>query len=224
MEMLRRCPLAIAQWLVHCATAVSTAVLGQSHKDNAHCTAVEEQPEAKEVQLSQPSFTSLLMISSGLRDQLHLPPLDLAWNPVVMTHVGVCVWTKTCHVPSVKKGLSECRKVLCQVTLFYIKNNRNLDAGTPRGKQAGRHTTLTLGGSSMRWMPAWPFMVAIIFRWLSMHSVTVFLIRFSSSCSMVIMLKVGKKSGQNVMLHELTSARFTRAGSFLTCENYSWQW
>ena len=58
--------VAIAQRLVHCATAVSTAVLGQSHKDNVRCTAVEEQPEAKEVQLSQPSSTSLLMISSGL--------------------------------------------------------------------------------------------------------------------------------------------------------------
>ena len=39
---------------------------GQSHKDNIRCTAVEEQPEAKEVQLSQPSSISLLMISSGL--------------------------------------------------------------------------------------------------------------------------------------------------------------
>ena len=58
--------LAIAQRLVHCTIAVSTAVLGQSHKDNVHCTAVEEQPEVKEVQLSQPSSTSLLMISSGL--------------------------------------------------------------------------------------------------------------------------------------------------------------
>ena len=63
MEVLRRCPLAIAQRLVHCAIAVSTAVLGQSHKDNVRCTAVEEQLgqlEAKEVQLSQPSSTSLL--------------------------------------------------------------------------------------------------------------------------------------------------------------------
>ena len=50
---------------VHRAIAVSTAVLGQSHKDNVLCTAVEEQLEAKEVQLSQPSSTSLLMISSG---------------------------------------------------------------------------------------------------------------------------------------------------------------
>ena len=54
MEVLRRCPLAIAQRLVHCAVAVSAAVL-----DNVLCTAVEEQPEAKEVQLSQPSSTSL---------------------------------------------------------------------------------------------------------------------------------------------------------------------
>ena len=66
MEVLRRCPLAIAQRLVHRAIAVSPAVLGKSHKDNVRCTAVEEQPEAKEVQSSQPSSTSLLMISSGL--------------------------------------------------------------------------------------------------------------------------------------------------------------
>ena len=86
MEVLRRYPFAITQRLVRCAIAVLTAVLGQSHKDNVRCTAVEGQPEAKEVQLSQPSSISLLMISSGLRVQLHLPPLDLTWNPV-----GVCV-------------------------------------------------------------------------------------------------------------------------------------
>ena len=69
MEVLRRCPLAIAQRLVHCAVAVSTALLGQGHKDNVRCTADDEQLgqlEAKEVQLAQPSCTSLLMISSGL--------------------------------------------------------------------------------------------------------------------------------------------------------------
>ena len=65
MEVLRRCPLTIAQRLMHCAIAVSTAVLRQSHKDKVRCTAVEEQLEAKEVQLSQPSSTSLLMISPG---------------------------------------------------------------------------------------------------------------------------------------------------------------
>ena len=56
-EVLRWCPLAIAHLLVHCTIAVSTAVLRQSHKDNVRCTAVEEQPEAKEVKLSQPSST-----------------------------------------------------------------------------------------------------------------------------------------------------------------------
>ena len=43
MEVLRRCPLAIAQRLVHRAIDVSTTVLGQSHKDNVRCTAVDEQ-------------------------------------------------------------------------------------------------------------------------------------------------------------------------------------
>ena len=55
MEVLRRCPLAIAQRLVHCAIAVSTAVIGQSHKDNVRCTAVDQQLgqlKAKAVQLS----------------------------------------------------------------------------------------------------------------------------------------------------------------------------
>ena len=68
-EVLRRCLLAIAQRIVHRAIAVLSAVHGQSHKDNVRCTAVDEQLgqlEAKEVQLSQPSSTSLLMISSGL--------------------------------------------------------------------------------------------------------------------------------------------------------------
>ena len=69
MEVLRRCRVAIAQPLVHCAVAVSTAVLGQSHKDDVRSTAVDEQLgqlAAKEVQFAQPSSTSLLMISSGL--------------------------------------------------------------------------------------------------------------------------------------------------------------
>ena len=57
----RHCPATCA--LPNC---FSTAVPGQSHRDNVRCNADEEQLEAKEVQLSQPSSTSLLMISSGL--------------------------------------------------------------------------------------------------------------------------------------------------------------
>ena len=81
--MLRRCPITIAQRLVHCAIAVSTAVLGQSHKDNVHCTAVEEQLEVKEV----PTFTAQLHLPThdlfwvNLKVQLHLPLLDLLILP-----------------------------------------------------------------------------------------------------------------------------------------------
>ena len=85
MEVLRRCLLAIAQPLVHCAIAVSTAMLGQSHKDNVHCTAVKEQLEAKEVELSQPSSTSLLMIYSGLTSG-PAPPLS-SWS-----RLEPCAW------------------------------------------------------------------------------------------------------------------------------------
>ena len=58
---LRHCPATCA--LRNCCFNCRA---GQSHKDNVRCTAVEEQPEAKEVQLSQPSSASLLMISCGL--------------------------------------------------------------------------------------------------------------------------------------------------------------
>ena len=56
----RHCPAtsALSKCCLNCRA-------GQSHKDNVRCTAVEQQFEAKEVQLSHPSSTSLLMISSG---------------------------------------------------------------------------------------------------------------------------------------------------------------
>ena len=104
MEVLRRCPLAIAQRLMHSAIAVSTAVLGQSHKDNVRCAAVDEQLgqlEAKVVQLLQPISTSLLMISSAwanLKVQLHLPPLrslDLLISPGTLID---CSWRDDCVI------------------------------------------------------------------------------------------------------------------------------
>ena len=92
MDVLRRCPLAIAQRLVHCAIAVLTAVLGQSHKDNVRCTAVDEQLgqlEAKRgptcsAQLHLPTHD---LFWANLRVQLHLPPLrslDLLISPVTL--------------------------------------------------------------------------------------------------------------------------------------------
>ena len=84
MEVLRRCPLAIAQRLVHRAIALSTAVLDRVTKTMSVAPLLmnnlARQLEAKDVQLAQPSSTSLLMISSfwaKVRVQLHLPPHDL---------------------------------------------------------------------------------------------------------------------------------------------------
>ena len=79
MEVFRRCPLAIAQRLVHCAIAVSTAVFGQSHKDSVRCTAVEEQLRNER----SPTFAAQLHLPAhgffwaNLKVQLHLLPLDL---------------------------------------------------------------------------------------------------------------------------------------------------
>ena len=66
MEVLRRCPLAIAQRLVHCAIALSTAVLDRITTTMSVAPLLTDNldNEAKDVQLAQPSSTSLLMISS----------------------------------------------------------------------------------------------------------------------------------------------------------------
>ena len=104
MEVLRQCPFAIAQWLVRWAIAVLSAVLGQSHKDNVCCTAVEEQLEGKEVQLSQPMLhlPTHDLFWANLKAQLHLPPLDLLifWSrlePWPLKHYLTCVLL--CHSP-----------------------------------------------------------------------------------------------------------------------------
>ena len=66
-EMLRQCPLAIAQQLVCYATAASTAVRN-SHKDNVRSTyALQEQQRQKKSSFqAQLNLTSVLLISSGL--------------------------------------------------------------------------------------------------------------------------------------------------------------
>ena len=80
MEVLRRCPLAIALRLVHCAIAVSNAVPLSSHKDNVRCTALlRNNPKQKKSNFRSPtpppcswpllgwgsSSTSMLLISPG---------------------------------------------------------------------------------------------------------------------------------------------------------------
>ena len=68
MEVLRRCPLAIAQRLVHCAIALSTAVLDRVTKTMSVAPLLMnnlDNSKQKTSNLAQPSTTSLLMISSG---------------------------------------------------------------------------------------------------------------------------------------------------------------
>ena len=89
MEVLRRCPLAIAQRLVHCAIALSTAVLDRVTKTMSVALLLTnnlDNSKQKTSNLLSPAPPPLLMLFwAKLRVQLHLPPLrslDLAWNPV----------------------------------------------------------------------------------------------------------------------------------------------
>ena len=79
--MLRRCPLAIAQRLVHCAIAVSTAVMGRVTRTMSVTLLLWNNPKRKKSNFRSPAPPHDLFWAN-LRVQLHLPPLDLAWNPV----------------------------------------------------------------------------------------------------------------------------------------------
>ena len=92
MEVLRRCPLAIAQRLVHCAIALSTAVLDRVTKTMSVAPLLTNNLDNSKQKTSNllspappPYSWSLLGKSEGLAP----PPsskiswsIDLAWNPV----------------------------------------------------------------------------------------------------------------------------------------------
>ena len=82
MEVLRRCPFAIAQQLVYYATAVSTAVLGRVTRTMSVAPLLRNNLK----QRGSPTFAAQLHLTAhdlfwaNLRVQHHLPPLDLAWT------------------------------------------------------------------------------------------------------------------------------------------------
>ena len=94
MEVLRRCPLAIAQRLVHCAIALSTAVLDRVTKTMSVAPLLTNNLDNSKQKTSNllspappPYSWSLLGKSEGPAP----PPsskiswsFDLAWNPVPM--------------------------------------------------------------------------------------------------------------------------------------------
>ena len=55
MEVLRRCPLAIAQPLVHCAFAVSTAVLGRATRTMSVALLLWNNPKRKKSNFRNPA-------------------------------------------------------------------------------------------------------------------------------------------------------------------------
>ena len=56
MEVLRRCPLAIAQRLVHCAIAVSTAVLGRVTRTMSVALLLRNNPKRKKYTVLKTMF------------------------------------------------------------------------------------------------------------------------------------------------------------------------
>ena len=125
MEVLRRCPLATAQRLVHCAIAVSTAVFGQSHKGDVRCTAVDKQLgqlEAKEVHLSQPSSTSLLTISWSfdLAWNLHSSQDELRFFIWTLVERIISIWASALH----NFGRTHCVLVVCDSEAVTIALRR----------------------------------------------------------------------------------------------------
>ena len=86
MEVLRRCPLVIAQRLVHCAIAVSTAVPGRVTRTMSVALLLRNNPKRKKSNFRSPAPPPPahdFFCRADLRVQLHLPSLDLAWNPVI---------------------------------------------------------------------------------------------------------------------------------------------
>ena len=106
MEVLRRCPLAIAQRLVHCAIAVSTAVLDRVTKTMSVAPLLTNNLDNSKQKTSNllnpgpPPYTHDLFWAK-VRVQLHLPPLrslDLLISPGTLikppwpTRPTICLW------------------------------------------------------------------------------------------------------------------------------------
>ena len=73
--MLRRCPLSIVQRFVHCTISVSTAVLGRVTRTT--------QSQRSLTFAAQLHLLAYDLFWANLRVRIHLPPLDLARNPVL---------------------------------------------------------------------------------------------------------------------------------------------
>ena len=92
MEVLRRCPLAIAQLPVHCTIAVSTAALGQSQRQCLlHCCWGTTRSKRSSTFAAQLHLPTQDLFWANLKVQLHLLPLDLLISPGTL-QMQLMVW------------------------------------------------------------------------------------------------------------------------------------
>ena len=104
MEVLRRYPLAIAQWLVHCAIALSTAVLDRVTKTMSVAPLLTNNLDNSKQKTSNllspaPPPYSWSLLGKSERVQLHLPPLrslDLLISPGTLNAQGGAFYCFLC--------------------------------------------------------------------------------------------------------------------------------
>ena len=98
MEVLRRCPLAIAQRLVHCAIALSTAVLDRVTKTMSVAPLLtnnldnSKQKTSNLLSPAPPRCSTHDLFWAKVRVQLHVPPLrslDLLISPGTPCNLGL---------------------------------------------------------------------------------------------------------------------------------------
>ena len=91
LEVLRRCPLAIAQRLVHCAIAVSTAVLGRVTKTMPIALLLRNNSQQKKSNFRSPAPPPCSWSLVGYLEGPAPPPsswsFHLAWNPDIKQNI-----------------------------------------------------------------------------------------------------------------------------------------
>ena len=95
MEVLRQCPLAVAQWLVHCAIAVSTAVLGRVTSTMLHCCWGRTRSKRSPTFAAQLHLPTHDLFWANLKVQLYLPPLDLLISPGTLIVLAASIYTES---------------------------------------------------------------------------------------------------------------------------------
>ena len=126
---------------------------GQNPKDNVCCTGVEEQLEAKEVQLSQPSSTCSWFVG-WLEDPA---PLDLTWNPQNLPRWSLCtLYLLACQmrVTAGHSGLVYCCVCVTALIPLCVDSSPKADFRTRSANSDPCTTQNSPGQSEALWTAA----------------------------------------------------------------------